>query len=106
MPCRQRFWKTRSPKTTGALILDFAQVQFIGGAALWVLFSSAGYPEERNAKLIVCGLSESVRRVPRVTCIARFLTIHGTRAGARASADGCREGTLPGQGMGGLLEFW
>ena len=71
-----------------AVILDFAEVRFIGSTALGVVIVTAKYLENRDSKLILCSLSDPVRRVLRITGFERFLTIHATRAGAQASVEG------------------
>ena len=71
-----------------AVILDLADVHFIGSAALRVVLLTEKYLKQRDAKLVLCGLSDPVRRVLRITGFERFLTIHETRAGAHASLAG------------------
>lgn len=67
-----------------AVILDFAGVSFIGNAAIRVVLSTAKYLQKRDSTLILCRLSDPVRKVLRITGFERFLTIHETRTGARA----------------------
>ena len=71
-------------KSHRAVILDFAEVPFVGNAAIRVVLSTAKYLRKRGSTLILCRLSDPVRKVLRITGFERFLTIHETRTGARA----------------------
>ena len=71
-----------------AVILDFAEVRFIGSTALRVVLLTEKHLKARDAKLVLCRLSDPVRRVLRITGFERFLTIHETRAGAHAWLEG------------------
>lgn len=71
-----------------AVILDFAGVPFIGNAAIRVVLSTAKYLKKRDSTLILCRLSDPVRKVLRITGFEQFLPIHETRAGARAWVEG------------------
>ena len=88
-----------------AVILDFAGVPFIGNAAIRVVLSTAKYLEKRDSTLILCRPSDPVRKVLRITGFEQFLTIHETRAGARAWVEGSQpqfEDRAPWPGKSGV----
>ena len=72
-------------ETDRALIMDFRELDFIGSAGLRVILLTAKSLLERDAKLLLCGLSDPVRDVFRVTGFEQLLPIHETMAEARAS---------------------
>ena len=74
-------------ETDRAVIMDFAELDFIGSAGLRVVLLAAKSLFERDAKLLLCSLSDPVRDVFRVTGFERLLPIHETLAEARASLD-------------------
>lgn len=71
--------------TDRALIMDFGKLDFIGSAGLRVILLTSKSLLERDAKLLLCGLSEPVRGVFRVTGFEQLLPIHETLDDARAS---------------------
>ncbi len=74
-------------ETDRAVIIDFAELDFIGSAGLRVVLLAAKSLLERDASLLLCGLSEPVRDVFRITGFEQLLPIHETLAEARASLD-------------------
>ncbi len=74
-------------ETDRAVIMDFAELDFIGSAGLRVVLLAAKSLFERDAKLLLCSLSDPVRDVFRVTGFERLLPIHETLVDARASLD-------------------
>ena len=74
-------------ETDRAVIIDFAELDFIGSAGLRVVLLAAKSLLERDASLSLCGLSEPVRDVFRITGFEQLLPIHETLAEARASLD-------------------
>lgn len=72
-------------ETDRALIMDFGDLDFIGSAGLRVILLTAKSLLERDAKLLLCGLSDPVRDVFRVTGFEQLLPIHETVAQARES---------------------
>ena len=75
-------------ETDRAVILDLAGLDFIGSTGLRAVLTTAKTLHGRNAELVLCALSEPIRRVFRVTGFDRILPIHGTRAEALAALDG------------------
>lgn len=75
-------------ETDRALIMDFGELDFIGSAGLRVLLLTAKALVESDARLLLCGLSDPVRAVFRITGFERLLPIHETVAEARASLRG------------------
>lgn len=71
--------------TDRAVIMDFGELDFIGSAGLRVVLLAAKSLLERDAKLLLCGLSDPVRDVFRITGFEQLLPIHETLAEARAS---------------------
>lgn len=71
--------------TDRALIMDFAKLDFIGSAGLRVILLTAKSLLERDAQLLLCGLSQPVRDVFRITGFEQLLPIHETVAEARGS---------------------
>ena len=74
--------------TDRALIMDFGELDFIGSAGLRVILLTAKSLQSQDAKLVICGLSDPVRDVFRITGFEQLLPIHETRAQARASLGG------------------
>lgn len=72
-------------ETDRALIMDFGELDFIGSAGLRVILLTAKTLLEREAKLVLCGLSDPVRGVFRVTGFEQLLPIHETLAQALES---------------------
>lgn len=72
-------------ETDRAVIMDFRELDFIGSAGLRVVLVAARSLFERDAELLLCGLSDPVRDVFRITGFERLLPIHETLAEARAS---------------------
>ena len=72
-------------ETDRAVIMDFGELDFIGSAGLRVVLVTAKSLLERNASLLLCGLSDPVRDVFRITGFEQLLPIHETLAEARAS---------------------
>lgn len=72
-------------ETDRAVIMDFRELDFIGSAGLRVVLLTAKFLFERDASLLLCGLSEPVRDVFRITGFEQLLPIHDTPAEARAS---------------------
>lgn len=71
--------------TDRALIMDFAKLDFIGSAGLRVILLTAKSLLERDARLLLCGLSQPVRDVFRITGFEQLLPIHETAVEARES---------------------
>ncbi len=71
--------------TDRAVIMDFGELDFIGSSGLRVILVTARLLVERDATLLLCGLSDPVREVFRITGFERLLPIHETLAEARAS---------------------
>ena len=72
-------------ETDRAVIMDFGELDYIGSAGLRVILVTAKSLLERDASLVLCGLSQPVREVFRITGFERILPIHETLAEARAS---------------------
>ena len=75
-------------ETDRAVILDLAGLDFIGSTGLRAVLTTAKTLQGRNAELVLCALSEPVRRVFRITGFDRILQIYGTREAARAALGG------------------
>ena len=68
-----------------AVIMNFGELDFIGSAGLRVILLTARFLQERDAKLVLCGLSDPVRDVFRITGFERLVPIYETMAEAWAS---------------------
>ena len=74
--------------TDRAVILDFAGLDFIGSTGLRAVLTTAKTLHGRGAELVLCALSEPVRRVFRITGFDRILPIYGTWAVALTALEG------------------
>ncbi len=75
-------------ETDRALIMDFGQLDYISSAGLRVILLTAKSLQSQDAKLVLCGLSDSIREVFKISGFDKLLQIHGTKAEAQASVGG------------------
>ena len=68
-----------------AVILDCGGLDFISSTGIRALLDAAKNLHRRDARLVLCALSEPVSRVLTITCFDRMLEIHETEADARAA---------------------
>ena len=75
-------------ETDRALIMDFGQLDYISSAGLRVILLTAKSLQSQDAKLVLCGLSDSIREVFKISGFDKLLQIHDTKAEAQASVRG------------------
>ncbi len=75
-------------ETDRALIMDFGELDYISSAGLRVILLTAKSLQSQDAKLVLCGLSDSIREVFKISGFDKLLPIHGTKAEAQASVGG------------------
>ncbi len=75
-------------ETDRALIMDFGELDYISSAGLRVILLTAKSLQSQDAKLVLCGLSDSIREVFKISGFDKLLQIHGTKAEAQASVGG------------------
>ena len=75
-------------ETDRAVIMDFEQLAYINSAGMRVILLTAKSLQSRDAKLVLCALSDSVREVFEISGFDKFLSIHSTRDEAQASVCG------------------
>ena len=75
-------------ETDRELIMDFGELDYISSAGLRVILLTAKSLQSQDAKLVLCGLSDSIREVFKISGFDKLLQIHGTKAEAQASVGG------------------
>ena len=77
------------------LIIDFANVQFLGSAALGVLVSLRQEMEYQKGRIEVCGLRKELLQVLRFSQLDRLFTLHENREAALKAATSAPVGANP-----------
>ncbi len=67
---------------TAAVVVDFADLAYVSSAGLRVLLMAAKRLRAGDGKLALCGLSDNIRDVFKMSGFDKILTITGTRAEA------------------------
>jgi len=65
--------------TTPRLVLDFRQLLYISSAGFRVLYRAAQRVKDGNGKLVICGLSDSVRELFEITGFTQLFTFASSR---------------------------
>lgn len=73
--------------TDRAVIMNFRDLDYINSAGLDAVVVTAKSLRSRDAGLVLCGLSEPIRTLFRISGLDQFLPIHDSEAEARASLD-------------------
>ncbi len=71
-----------------AVIMDFEKLAYISSAGLRAILLTAKSLQGRNAKLMLCSLSERINEVFEISGFDKILPIYKSRAEAIASLDG------------------
>lgn len=71
-----------------AVIMDFEKLVYISSAGLRAILLTAKSLQSRDAKLVLCSLSEQIREVFEISGFDKVLAIHPTRAAALAALKG------------------
>lgn len=74
-------------ETGRAVIVDCRELAYISSAGLRVILIAAKSAKARGAGLALCGLSEPIHEVFRISGFDRIVPIHDTSANARAALD-------------------
>ena len=80
--------RTSIEESDRAVIMDFEKLVYISSAGLRALLMTAKSLKARDAKLVLCSLTDSIREVFEVSGFDKILPIHPTRAAALASLNG------------------
>ncbi len=70
-----------------AVVMDLENLSYISSAGLRAVLLLAKSLQQRNAKLVLCSLSDPIRDVFRVSGFDTILPIHASSADALASFD-------------------
>ena len=71
-----------------AVVMDFENLVYISSAGLRAILLTAKSLQNRDAKLVLCSLSDRIREVFEISGFDKILPIHATKADALASLDG------------------
>ena len=80
--------KHATETTDRALIMDFGNLTYINSSGLRVLLLAAKSLRGRGSDLVLCGLSDQVREVFRISGFESLFPIHETRNDALSSLPG------------------
>ena len=70
-----------------AVIMNFENLAYISSAGLRAILLTAKSLQNRDAKLLLCSLSDRIREVFEISGFDKILPIHATKADALASLD-------------------
>lgn len=70
-----------------AVIMDFEKLVYISSAGLRAILLTAKSLQNRDAKLLLCSLSDRIREVFEISGFDKILPIHPSKAEALASLD-------------------
>ena len=71
-----------------AVILDLQRLLYISSAGLRVILLTAKALDRREAKLVVCDLSEPVREIFAISGFDKIISVHGSAPEAKAALNG------------------
>lgn len=71
-----------------AVVLDMQALSYISSAGLRTVLLTAKTLEKRDAKLMVCSLSASIREVFEISGFDKIIPVHGSQAEALAGVGG------------------
>ena len=74
--------------TDGSLLLDMERLTYVSSAGLRVILIASKTLESRDMKLLVCSLSDKVRRIFQISGIDKMVETHKAREEAIASLSG------------------
>ena len=80
--------RTAIEESDRAVIMDFEKLIYISSAGLRAVLLTAKALQNRNAKLVLCSLSDSIREVFEISGFDKILPIHTSRAEALTSLGG------------------
>ena len=70
-----------------AVIMDFEKLSYISSAGLRAILLTAKSLWNRDAKFLLCSLSDQIREVFEISGFDKIITLHPSRAEALASLD-------------------
>ena len=70
-----------------AVIMDLEKLSYISSAGLRVLLMIAKNLSARDAKLVLCAMSDQIREVMEISGFDKIIPVHPSRAEALASLD-------------------
>lgn len=71
--------------TDGSLVLDMERLTYVSSAGLRVILIASKALEGRDMRLLVCSLSEKVRKIFQISGIDKMVETHNAREEALAS---------------------
>ena len=74
-------------RTDRAVIMDFGELAYVNSAGLDAVVVTAKSLGGGDTRLVLCGLSEPIRNLFRISGLDRLLPIYDSRAEALASLD-------------------
>ena len=74
--------------TDSSLLLDMERLTYVSSAGLRVIMIASKTLESRDMRLLVCSLSEKVRRIFQISGIDKMVETHNAREDAMASLRG------------------
>ncbi len=70
---------TRTEQSTNGVIVDFTNLEYVSSAGLRILLMAAKRMKAASRKLILCGLSDSIHDVFRISGFLTIFTIVDSR---------------------------
>ena len=80
--------RTAIEESDRAVIMDFGKLAYISSTGLRVVLLTAKSLHSRDAKLLLCSLSDPIREVFEISGFDKILPIHPSRAEALSSLGG------------------
>ena len=71
-----------------AVVMDLEKLSYISSAGLRVLLMIAKNLSGRDAKLVLCAMSDQIREVIEISGFDKIIPVHPSKAEALASLDG------------------
>ena len=78
--------RSKISEKDSVVIMDLEKLSYISSAGLRVILMTAKTLQKRNAKLLLCSLSEPIREVFEISGFDKIIPIHTTRGEAQLSA--------------------
>ncbi len=70
---------SRTEESTDGVIVDFTDLDYVSSAGLRIMLMAAKRMKAASRKLIICGLSDSIHDVFRISGFLTIFTIVGSR---------------------------
>ncbi len=80
--------KSAISESDRVVIMDLEKLSYISSAGLRLILLTAKTLQKRDAKLLICSLSEPIREVFEISGFDKIIPIHANRAAAQSSING------------------